>query len=74
MNRQENAGGSRFPFRTSVIIKSSELSAYELKNYPKISRIMELRSENFSVESVNHNPNGFFSVQLTKTQTNEKIV
>ena len=42
-NRQENA---RFLFRTSVIIKPSEVSANELRNYSKIYSIIKLRSEN----------------------------
>ena len=38
---------SRSPFRTSVIIKPSEVSANELKKLSKISSIMELGSENY---------------------------
>ena len=37
---------SRFPLRTSVIMKPSEVSENELKNYPKTSSIMEFRSKN----------------------------
>ena len=37
---------SRFPFRTSIIIKPPEISVNELINYPKTSSIIELRSEN----------------------------
>ena len=45
---EKTQGDSIFPFRTSVIIKPSEVSAYELKNYQKISSIMELRSKNYN--------------------------
>ena len=46
-NKQESAKASRFPFRTLVIIKHSEVSANELINFPKITSIMELRSKIF---------------------------
>ena len=42
---------SRFPFRTSVIIRPSEVSANELINYPKIFSVMELRSKNDKLQT-----------------------
>ena len=48
--------GSRFPFRTSVIIKPSDVSANELNNYPKISKIssiVELGSKNYMFQTQN---------------------
>ena len=43
---------SRFLFRTSVIIKPSDVSANELINYPKISSIME----NFAPNLITKDP------------------